>query len=91
MIQDDILLPDPLYTVDTETFVERGLLNLILHPDFDNDPKMYLFYTVPDVNHNRLLRIEVNGNSAILGSDTIIMDLDPMSSFHHNGGGMGHR
>ncbi|MEM7161378.1 MAG: PQQ-dependent sugar dehydrogenase [Bacteroidota bacterium] len=88
VIQDGELLPDPLYSVETETFVERGLLNIVLHPDFPVDPKMYLFYTVPNVNHNRILRIEANGNSAVLGSDSIIMDLSPMSSFHHNGGGM---
>ncbi|MCB0642597.1 MAG: PQQ-dependent sugar dehydrogenase, partial [Phaeodactylibacter sp.] len=82
------LLPDPFITLAVDDFNERGLLGLALHPDFDNQPYVYLYYTVPDGNYNRLSRFIANGDVAIPGSEEILLEAPMLSGTIHNGGAM---
>lgn len=82
------LLPDPFIQLNVDAYNERGLLGIALHPDFDNSPYVYLYYTVPAANHNRVSRFLANGNLAVPGSEEVLLDLDPLAGFVHNGGAM---
>jgi glucose/arabinose dehydrogenase len=77
--------PAPWLTVQTEVRLEDGLLGLALHPDFANQPWVYVFYTFRKGEDlvNRVSRFrEVNGRGT---SEEVL--LDDLPSFRiHNGG-----
>jgi len=79
---------DPFYTLAVDSYNERGLSGIALHPDFDNNPWVYLYYTVPGENHNRVIRVVAQGDHAVPGSEQLIYDLDPLWATIHNGGSM---
>lgn len=81
-------LPEPFIQLSVDDFNERGLLGIALHPDLDNEPYVYLYYTVPGENHNRLSRFTANGDLAVPGSETILLELDSLSGPIHNGGSL---
>ncbi|MFN0033828.1 MAG: PQQ-dependent sugar dehydrogenase [Saprospiraceae bacterium] len=82
------LLPDPVLTLAVDDFNERGLAGIALHPDFDNQPWLYLYYTVRDSNLNRVSRVRINGNLAVPGSEQQLFNCDKLTSGIHNGGAM---
>ena len=82
------LLPVPFIVLPVDDYNERGLLGIALHPDFHAQPYVYLYYTVPGQNRNRVSRFLANGDLAVPGSEEILMDLDVMPGFIHNGGAM---
>lgn len=88
VISGGIVLPDPFVTVSTTADGERGLLGIAFDPDFANNQYVYVYYTVPiDPIHNRVSRFTANGNVAVPGSETIILELDNLSgATNHNGG-----
>lgn len=53
---------------------ESGLLGLLLHPDFDQIPQVYLVYTYQDAGGitERLVRFDYNGTA--LENETILID-----------------
>ncbi len=85
---DGTVLPDPFITINVDDFNERGLLGIALHPDMDRQPYVYLYYSVPGGNHNRISRFVANGDLAVPGSEEILLDLDPLSGAIHNGGAL---
>lgn len=86
--EDGHLLEDPLLSLPVDDYNERGLLGVALHPDMDNHPFVYVYYTVPEANHNRVSRFTVNGDLVVPGSEQILIDLDTLSGFIHNGGAL---
>lgn len=88
IVENGNLLPQPFYTVATQTVNERGLDGIVLDPDFDINGYVYIYYTLPTSNHNRLSRITAAGNTAIPGSELELMVFDSMRTSWHNGGGM---
>jgi glucose/arabinose dehydrogenase len=88
VIENGILLPEPFWEGEVDNFNERGLSGIAIHPDFDNQPFVYLFYTVKDGQHNRISRVTAAGNHAVTGSETVLLELDPMPGTIHNGGAM---
>ena len=79
---------DPFLKLDVDDFNERGLLGLALHPDMDTNPFVYVYYTVPGSNHNRISRFTANGDLAIPGSEEVLLNLDELQSGVHNAGAM---
>lgn len=82
-------------TVDTAG--ERGLLGIAFDPTFDattaGTDYVYLYYTVPSsatgtgAANNRVSRFAVNGDTIDPSSQTVLMNLDPLSgATNHNGG-----
>lgn len=88
IIENGELQPDPFITLAVDDFNERGLLGIALHPDMDIHPFVYLYYTVPGENHNRLSRFTANGNFAVPGSEEILLDFGQLNGTIHNGGAM---
>lgn len=81
-------LPDPVIQINVDDFNERGLLGIALHPDFETTPYLYLCFTRPDTNINRISRFLINGDLAVPGSEEIIFDLHPLPGTVHNGGSL---
>lgn len=75
------LLAQPFYTVaNVNNYVDRGLLGMALHPDFANNPYVYLLFTYDNNPSNlggpktgRLIRVTANADSAVLGSEQVIL------------------
>jgi glucose/arabinose dehydrogenase len=88
VIEHGVLLTDPFVTVTTTAFGERGLLGVAFDPNFASNHFVYVYYTVPTAPiHNRVSRFTANGNVAVVGSETPILELDNLSAAsNHNGG-----
>jgi quinoprotein glucose dehydrogenase len=80
-----VLDPTPWVSFPDVVRREDGLLGLALHPDFVNQPWVYLYHTIQkgDALINRVSRFrEVNGRA---GEEEILID-DLDSNMIHNGG-----
>ena len=90
VIKNNALLPTPFISLTVNASGERGLIGIALDPDFSANNHIYLYYTVPgSPAHNRISRFTANGDVALAGSETIVLDLDPLSAAtNHNGGAM---
>lgn len=81
IVKDGQVLPQPFYTVPAvNDYVDRGLLGLALDPNFAANGYVYLLYTYDNNPSNvagpktgRLLRITANGNTAVAGSERVIL------------------
>jgi aldose sugar dehydrogenase len=63
---------------------ERGLLGIALPPDFDRDPRVFIYYTDEPTGRNRLVVIPAQGNRG--GAPRTLLELVPASAGYHNGG-----
>ena len=88
IIEQGALLPAPFLDIEVDAFGERGLSHILLDRDFDNTGYIYLYYNVKNGEHNRISRFTANGNTAVPGSELILMDLAELGSTMHNGGTM---
>lgn len=90
VIKNDALLATPFVSLTVSSAGERGLLGIALDPDFQTNNYIYLYYTVPSAPaHNRISRFTADGDVALAGSESIVLELDPLSSAtNHNGGAM---
>lgn len=93
IVKNSTLLPTPFVSLSVDASGERGLIGLAVDPAFPVNGYVYLYYTVPAANgmapHNRVSRFTAAGDVAVAGSETVLLDLDPLSSAtNHNGGAM---
>ena len=88
VIKNGVLLPAPFVTLTVDPAGERGLLGIAFDPAFATNNFVYVYYTVPiEPRHNRVSRFTANGDVAVPGSETIILELDNLSTAtNHNGG-----
>lgn len=90
VIKNAALLPTPFVQVSTNSFNERGLLGITLHPDFANNGFVYVYYTLAGdaalgAEANRVARFVADGDVAAPG-ETPIIDLPVSAATNHNGG-----
>ncbi len=89
VIQNGALLPDPFLTLSVDSGNERGLLGVTFDPDFATNQYVYLYYTVPgSPPHNRVSRFTANGNTAVPGSEVVLLNLPALNASNHNGGAL---
>lgn len=90
VVQDDVLLANPLLDIEVNDFNERGLINIALHPDFFNNGYFYAYFCPRNRNKNRVSRFTAtnNGKSTLPGSEVLIIELDTLVGGIHNGGCM---
>ncbi|MEZ4954874.1 MAG: PQQ-dependent sugar dehydrogenase [Saprospiraceae bacterium] len=88
IVENDQLLTDPFIEIEVDNFNERGLSGIAIDPDFDNSPYVYLYYTVPGEDHNRLSRFLATGNFAVPGSEEILLEIDSLHGPNHNAGAL---
>jgi glucose/arabinose dehydrogenase len=88
VIEHGTLLATPFVTLTVASNGDRGLLGIAFDPDFANNQFVYVHYTVPgSPAHDRISRFTANGNVAIPGSETAILDLNDLTTYDsHNGG-----
>ena len=69
---------------------ERGLQALTFDPSFDTNRYVYLHYTKKATSstpaHNRVVRVTVNGDRAVRGSEKLILRLNNQNATNHVGG-----
>ncbi|HEV7668691.1 MAG TPA: PQQ-dependent sugar dehydrogenase [Thermoanaerobaculia bacterium] len=89
-VWDHGLVAAPFLQLDVDNDGERGLLGVALDPQFATNGFVYVYYTVPsEPRHNRVSRFTANGNAAVPGSETILLDLDNLTgATNHNGGAL---
>src|SRR6266550_4184850 len=81
VIKNGVLLATPFLTVTTDTLGERGLLGVAFDPGFAVNHWVYIYYTVPgSTAHNRVSRFTANGDVAVAGSETVILELNDLSA-----------
>ena len=87
VIQNGILLGTPAITLSVNSSGERGLLGIAFDPDFANNQFIYLYYTLSSAANNRISRFTMSGNTIVAGSESVVLNLDPLSgATNHNGG-----
>jgi len=88
VIKNGVLLSTPFLTLSVDENGERGLLGIAFDPNFAANNFLYVYYTVPSTpRHNRVSRFTANGDVVVPGSETIILELDSLTSAtNHNGG-----
>ncbi len=81
VIKNGVLLATPFLTVTVDPSGERGLLGVAFDPNFVSNQLVYIYYTAttPSV-HNRISRFTAAGDVAMAGSETIVMDLNNLST-----------
>jgi glucose/arabinose dehydrogenase len=89
VVKNGVLLPTPFMQLNVDATGERGLIGVTLHPDFAGNGWIYAYYTTMEGGtHNRISRFVANGDISD-GSETILVDLPPLSSAaNHNGGAL---
>ncbi len=90
VIKDGALLPSPFVSLTVDASGERGLLGVAFDPNFAVNHFVYVYYTAttPTI-HTRVSRFTANGDVAAAGSETIILELEPLTSAtNHNGGAL---
>src|SRR5690242_811582 len=91
VIKNGVLLTNPFLTLSVDSTGERGLLGVAFDPHFNINHFIYIYYTVPtSPAHNRVSRFTANGDVVVSGSETVLLDLDPLSSAANHNGGAGH-
>ncbi len=91
LIKNDTLQSTPVLNVSVDSTWERGLLGIALDPDFATNQYIYIYYTaVSPTAHNRVSRFTLNGDVALTGSGTILLDLFDLTGPYeiHNGGAL---
>jgi len=85
VIQDGVLLQEPLATFRTADVFDGGLLGIAVHPDFSNNHFLYVYYTYEENNSlwNKIIRITESDNK--LQDATTIIDKIPGSQFSNGG------
>src|SRR6187455_2465524 len=90
VIKNNALLPTAFVQLSVNSSGERGLIGIALDPDLSANNYIYLYYTVPTAPiHNRISRFTANGDVVLPSSESIVLELDPLSAAtNHNGGAM---
>jgi glucose/arabinose dehydrogenase len=81
------LLDRPSATLQVVPGAERGLLGIAVHPDFEREPWIYLYFSDPADGLNRLVRVRTDGSRASGEPEKLLVGLSA-SAGYHNGGDM---
>jgi glucose/arabinose dehydrogenase len=79
------LLRRPCRNLDVNGRGERGALGITLHPNFDKNHWLYVFYVNAHPLENRVTRFKVEHNRC-RHKKNILTNIDASSSGYHNGG-----
>lgn len=84
--KDGDLIQEPVATISVKQIAESGLHGIVLHPDFENNSFIYLYYTYSGSGENTLNRVSrfVFQNDS-LSNETVIVDAIPGAQFHDGG------
>ena len=83
--------PTPLLSLAVNDFSEMGVLSMDFHPDFPDDPRIYVHYSPSGELRTRISEFTLDANNpdvADPGSERILYE-KPQSQANHNGGQVG--
>jgi quinoprotein glucose dehydrogenase len=84
LIEEGRLRQEPYFTVDAANTGEGGLMGIALHPDFPEEPYVYVMYTYRRGGLvNKVERYRHEGDTARF--DQVILDDIPGARFHNGG------
>jgi len=85
VIESGVLLDDPLATLRTANIFDGGLLGIAVHPAFDKNHFIYVYYTYEkdDILWNKILRITESNNKLVAAKT--IFDKIPGSAYSNGG------
>jgi glucose/arabinose dehydrogenase len=87
VIKNGTLLTKPFITLSVNSSGERGLLGIAFDPAFNSNHYIYLYYTLSSGANNRVSRFTASGDTVVPGSESVVLNFDPLSSAtNHNGG-----
>ena len=86
VLKNDTLLSRPFITLTTNLNGERGLVGIAIDPDFTNNQYVYLCYTIPTGEFNRVSRFTASGDTVVPGSEVVLLETDTMIANYHGGG-----
>jgi len=87
VIEAGVTLPTPAIRLDVSSAGERGLLGVVLDPDFADNHFLYVYYTASKpVIHNRVSRFTMTGDVADPASEVVLLDLPALKATIHNAG-----
>lgn len=79
------LLGRPCKTLNVNSAGERGLLGIVLHPNYNQNHYLYVYYTKASPLEHRVTRFTVRKNKC-RNAKHIVTGLNASSSGYHNGG-----
>src|SRR6266478_5461357 len=80
-VKNGAALPTAFVSLSVNSLGERGLLGVAFDPNFATNQFVYLYYTVAaSPIHNRVSRFTASGDVAAPGSETMILELENLSS-----------
>jgi len=87
---DGRLRAAPFAALSVDDRGERGLLGIAFDPAFAANSYVYLYSTATaPYAHNRISRVRAEGDVAVPGSQTVILELNPLGeATNHNGGAL---
>ena len=92
IIQNGKLLPTPFLSLNVDSTQELGLVGIALDPNFETNPYVYVYYTVPGSAgipaHNRVSRFLASGDLAVPGSEQDLLDLPGFGRPNHVAGAL---
>jgi glucose/arabinose dehydrogenase len=88
VIKGGTLLNRSFVSLTVDDAGERGLLGVAFDPAFASNNYVYVYYTATTpAAHNRVSRFTASGDTALAGSEVVLLDIDNLSSAtNHNGG-----
>ncbi len=95
IIKNGVLLASPFAVIsNVDNWNERGLLKVLLDPNFSTNNYLYAYYTFKasgsTESNNRVSRFTANGDVVVAASEVVLIDIDPLGPVgYHNGGGLG--
>ena len=64
---------------------EQGLLSIALHPEFESDPFLFVYYSPRGTNTSRLSRFRIVQGMSVPATELVIIEI-PQPYSNHNGG-----
>jgi len=81
--RNGVVQPTPVVTLNTDSTGEKGLLGLVLDPNFASNGYMYVSYTTID-EHAQLSRLTIQNGVANLSSEVVYMKGNQLQNYHHS-------
>ncbi len=89
VIRGERLLRRPFVTLPTRAEIEEGLIGVALDPDFARTGWVYVCWTaLAPQRHDRVSRFTADGDTAVAGSEVVLLDLDDNGEHNLVGGAM---
>lgn len=88
LVENDILLSEPLLKLDVNHQYDNGLLGITLDQDFGLNGYIYIYFTSPLRDLLLLHRYTINGDAVVPGSEVELFRIDEegFGDFHSGGG-----